>query len=51
MKVQAYSFLEPPLEYSQDQDIDKSRLVMTFLTNLEIRARLGNFAFVLEAGR
>ena len=51
MKVQAHSFLEPPLEYSKDQDIDKPRLVMTFLTNLEIRARLENFAFVLEAGR
>ena len=42
MKVQVHSSLEPPLE------LDKRRLVMTFLTKLGAAESLCNFRLVLE---
>ena len=51
MKVQAHSFLEPPLEYSQGQTHlvnQESRFVMTFLTILGVMDILCSFRLVLE---
>ena len=48
MKVQAHSSLEPPLEYNQDQRLDESRFVMTFLTILGVMEILCSFRLVPE---
>ena len=46
MKVQVHSSLQPPLEYNQD--LDKSRFVMTFLIILGVTEILYSFRLVLE---
>ena len=49
MKVQAHSSLEPQLETNQyNHAFDKSRLVMTFSTNLGVTEILCSFRLVLE---
>ena len=49
MKVQVHGFSETALRYNQGPDaLDESRLVMTFLTNLEITEILCTFRLVLE---
>ena len=49
MKVQAYSSLEPPLEYNQDQmPLMNQRFIMTFLIILRVIKILSSFRFVLE---
>ena len=48
MKVQAQSSSEIPLEYNQDQDFEKPKLIMTFLTNLGVTKRSCSFRLVLE---
>ena len=51
MKVQAHSFLQPPLEYNQDQMLLMNRLLwffMTFLTILAVVEILYSFRVVLE---
>ena len=50
-KIQANRFLEPPLEYNQDQMsliFDKSRFIMTYSTILGATEILCNFRLVLE---
>ena len=47
MKVPAYSFLEPPLEYNQDA-FDESRFAMTFLNVLGVMDILCSFKLVLK---
>ena len=48
MKVQVHSSLELPLEYNQDQTLDESRFVMTFLTILGVTEILCSFRLALE---
>ena len=48
MKVQAHSSLEPPLEYNQDQTLDESRFIMTYLTISGVMEILCSFRLVLE---
>ena len=49
MKFQAHNSSEPPLEYNQDQDaLDESRFVMTFLTILGVIKISCSFRLVIE---
>ena len=47
MKVQAWCYLDPPLEYNQDT-FDKSGFHMAFLTILGVIGILCSFRLVLE---
>ena len=47
MKVQVHNSLEPPLDSLEPNASDKSRLFMTFLTNLGVMGILCRFTLVL----